>query len=45
MSRIILMANDKPGALIAKFLKESGDNIKLEHSSLDLWFTASRYSE
>jgi methionyl-tRNA formyltransferase len=27
MSKIILMANDKPGVLIAKFLKESGDNI------------------
>ena len=27
MSSIILLANDKPGALVAKFLKESGDEI------------------
>ena len=27
MSKIILMANDKPGALVAKFLNDSNDNI------------------
>ena len=27
MSKIILMANDKPGALVAKLLNDSNDNI------------------